>query len=243
MPALQTRQTGGSTGQHVHPGAPTSGQHDTQPALRDSSGATRKDGSEIPKGSMWPAAPTETQSFKRCAPHQEGPRHLLNTGCCSRSGDTADRPLGVRSTNPHRNKDGNRGTPGLDAGAGKAQRRPHAPRSGNASQRALLRGSVGPARAHSGLRLPQGPQRMDTPHVPSEVPADIPSLSPGEMTGTPSPGGREPHPAPRFRPAGSRHREGQGTRHPWQDAALWTPRSPHGQTWLSAQACTHARLS
>lgn len=29
VPALQTRQTGGSTGQHVHPGAPTSGQHDT----------------------------------------------------------------------------------------------------------------------------------------------------------------------------------------------------------------------
>lgn len=161
LPALQTRHTGGSTGQHIYPGAPTSSQHDTQPALRASSGATRKDdGSEIPKGSMWPAAPTETQNFKRCAPHQEGPRHLLNTGCCSRSRDTADPPLGGWSMNPHRNEDSNQGTPGLDAVAGKAWRRPRAPSSGNASQRALLRGGAGPPRAHSGLRLPQGPQRM-----------------------------------------------------------------------------------
>lgn len=55
-------------GRHVYSGAPTSGQHDAQPALRASSGATRKNGgSETLKGLTRPAAPTETQNFKRCA--------------------------------------------------------------------------------------------------------------------------------------------------------------------------------
>lgn len=68
QPTLQTGHTGGSVGQHVYSGAPTSGQHDAQPALRASSRATRKDGgSKILKDLTRPAAPTETQNFKRCA--------------------------------------------------------------------------------------------------------------------------------------------------------------------------------
>lgn len=211
QPTLQTGHTGGSVGQHVYSGTPTSGQHDAQPALRASSRATRKDGgSKILKDLTRPAVPTETQNFKRCTLIRRAPGASHTWGAVLDPGTRQSSHWGdgVQTCTEMRPVIGMRG---LHAVAGKARKRPHAPSSRNGSQRALRRGSAGSA----GLTQARGSPRTRggglSPHVPSEAPGHVPSGTDRSVLPVPRRNDRDAlprRPGWAFRPAGSESREG-----------------------------------
>ena len=165
QPAPQTGHTGGSRGRHVSSGAPTSGQHDAQPALRASSGAARKDGgSETLKGLTQPAAPTETQNFKRRA-LRRAPGASDTWGAVLDPGTRQSSHWGDGAQTRTETRTAIRGRVVCTQRQARPGRGP-SPRAAGAAQ-----GQP----AHSGPRLPQDRGGGPSSHVPSEAPGHAPS--------------------------------------------------------------------